>query len=173
MTSMHRLERSQLISRPVAEVFAFFADAANLEAITPEFLRFRIMTPLPVEMRAGARIDYSLSLFGVPVRWRTKITDYEPPVGFVDEQERGPYLLWRHRHDFEAVGEATRMRDCVDYRLPFGPLGGLAHVLWVRRMLAGIFDHRQRVIAQRFGEIPGERADGQWPAEAVTLSQRR
>ena len=158
MTSVYRLEREQLISRPVAEVFAFFADAANLEAITPDFLHFRIVTPLPIEMRAGAQIDYSLALFGVPLRWRTRITDYEPPVGFVDEQEKGPYALWRHRHDFEAVGTATRMRDTVDYRLPFGPLGTLAHALWIRRMLARIFDHRQRVIAERFGEIPGDHA---------------
>ncbi len=156
MSSTHCLERSQLISRPIDEVFAFFADAANLEAMTPAFLRFRIETPLPIEMRVGARIDYSLSLWGVPLHWRTKITELEPQVRFVDEQEKGPYALWRHRHEFQAVGGATRMRDSVEYRLPFGPLGTLAHTLAVRRALEAIFDHRRKVIAERFGEISSE-----------------
>ena len=90
---VHRLERSQRIPRRRDEVFAFFADASNLEAITPQFLHFRILSPLPIEMRPGARIDYALSLGGVPVRWRTRITEWEPGVRFVDEQESGPYAL--------------------------------------------------------------------------------
>ena len=147
----HRLERSQLIPRPQPEVFAFFADAANLERLTPDFLRFRIETPLPIEMRAGARIDYRLSLGALPVRWRTRISSWEPPLRFSDDQERGPYALWHHVHEFEAVGDQTRMRDRVDYRLPFGPLGALAHVLSVRRTLERIFDHRRRVIEELFG----------------------
>lgn len=147
----HRLERSQLIPRPQPEVFAFFADAANLERLTPDFLRFRIETPLPIEMRAGALIDYRLSLGALPVRWRTRISSWEPPLRFSDDQERGPYALWHHVHEFEAVGDQTRMRDRVDYRLPFGPLGALAHVLSVRRTLERIFDHRRRVIEELFG----------------------
>ena len=103
----HRLERSQRISRRHDEVFAFFADASNLEAITPPFLHFRILSPLPIEMRPGARIDYALSLGGVPLRWRTRITEWEPGVHFVDEQESGPYARWRHTHRFEDQGSST------------------------------------------------------------------
>ena len=144
MTSIvHRLERTQLLERPVADVFAFYSDAANLEAITPPFLRFRILTPTPIAMQAGTRIEYALSLYGAPVRWRTLITRWEPGVCFVDEQESGPYALWRHAHTFESRGASTLMRDVVEYREPFGALGQLAHVLVVRRMLERIFDYRR------------------------------
>jgi ligand-binding SRPBCC domain-containing protein len=138
----HRLERMQRLPRPLAEVFAFFADAANLEAITPPFPRFRILTPTPIVIRRGTRIDYALSLYGVPIRWRTRITCWEPGVRFVDEQESGPYGHWRHLHEFEAKGDTTLMRDIVDYREPFGPLGRVAHALFVRRTLERIFDFR-------------------------------
>ena len=152
----HRLTRSQLIHRPLPEVFAFFADAANLEAITPAFLRFHILTPAPIEMRVGARIDYRLSLWGVPVTWRTRISAWEPMARFVDEQEAGPYARWHHLHEFEAEGNATRVRDQVTYRLPFGPLGEVAHAVWVRRQLRTIFDFREQAIARCMGTAPAE-----------------
>lgn len=144
----HRIERSQEVPGTPDEVFEFFGDARNLEAITPPFLRFRILTPLPVEMRVGARIDYALSLFGFPVRWTTRITAWEPGVRFVDEQESGPYALWRHTHLFEARGGRTVMRDVVDYREPLGPLGRLAHLLFVRRTVEKIFDFRRGAISR-------------------------
>lgn len=150
--SAHRLERSQRIPRRREEVFAFFADAANLEAITPPFLRFRIVTPLPIEMRPGARIDYRLALFGVGFRWRTRITRWEPGVCFVDEQESGPYAIWKHTHRFADDGDGTVMTDVVEYALPLGPLGRLARRLLVRRTLDRIFDHRRDEIARRFAE---------------------
>lgn len=148
----HRLERTALVARPLDEVFAFFADAANLEAITPGFLRFRILTPVPVEMRAGARIDYALSLFGVPLRWRTRIAVWEPGIRFVDVQERGPYALWRHTHEFERRGASTLVRDVVEYALPLGPLGSLARALFVRRALDRIFDFRRDAIRRLLEE---------------------
>lgn len=154
MPTSHRLEQSQLIQRPLLEVFAFFSDAANLERITPAFLHFRIQTPLPIEMRSGTQIDYTISIAGVPLRWRTRIASWEPPLRFIDDQERGPYALWHHTHEFEPVGDSTRMRDTVDYRLPFGPLGALVHALWVRRTVEHIFEHRQRVIEELFGGKP-------------------
>jgi ligand-binding SRPBCC domain-containing protein len=154
MAVSYRLERTQDIPRPREEVFAFFADAANLEVITPASLHFQILTPLPIEMRTGAQIDYRLSLSGVPVRWRTRIASWEPPLRFIDDQERGPYALWHHTHEFEAIGNGTRMRDTVEYRLPFGPLGSLAHALWVRRTVEGIFDYRRQFISEKFGPSP-------------------
>ena len=146
MTSVHRLERHQRIARPLSEVFAFFSDATNLEAITPPFLRFRIVTPTPIEMREGARIEYRLALWGVPLRWHTRIVVWRPNERFVDEQSAGPYAYWHHLHEFQADGGATRMRDELSYALPLGPLGALAHALWVKRQLWTIFDHRARSI---------------------------
>jgi ligand-binding SRPBCC domain-containing protein len=143
MGRIHRLERSQRIEQPLTQVFAFFADAANLEAITPRFLRFRMLTPSPIEMRVGACIDYEIALLGVPMRWRTRITAWEPGVRFVDEQESGPYALWRHSHTFEAQGNATLVRDVVEYTEPFGPLGRIAHTLFVARTLDRVFDFRR------------------------------
>jgi ligand-binding SRPBCC domain-containing protein len=126
----HVLERAQVIKRPLADAFEFFGDAFNLEKITPPYLRFRILTPAPIAMRAGAVIEYKLSLGGVPFRWRTLIEEWEPGERFVDSQLTGPYALWRHTHTFEARGHArTLMRDRVEYRVPFGPLGRLTHVL--------------------------------------------
>lgn len=146
MPNNHRLARSTWIARPIDEVFAFFSDAANLEAITPPFLRFRIVTPRPIEMREGTRIEYALSLWGLPLRWRTVISCFEPNRRFIDEQEAGPYAYWHHLHEFEPEGDGTRMRDEVSYRLPFGTLGALAHPLWIERQLAVIFDYRELAI---------------------------
>jgi ligand-binding SRPBCC domain-containing protein len=153
----HHLERVQQVPRPLPEVFAFFADAANLEALTPAFLHFRILTPKPIVMRAGTLIDYQLTLFGVPFRWRTRIETFDPPgpgdtaASFSDVQETGPYARWHHRHDFRAVPGGTEIRDAVDYALPLGPLGVVAHALLVRRQLDAIFAYRREQCARRFG----------------------
>jgi ligand-binding SRPBCC domain-containing protein len=154
MARSHVLERSQLVPAPRAEVFAFFGDAWNLEAITPQFLRFRVTTPGPIPMAPGALIDYRLSLYGVGFRWRTRIEIWEPGVRFVDVQLSGPYRRWRHTHTFEDAPGGTRVLDRVEYELPLGPLGHLAHAVFVRRALARIFDHRRARIAERFGAPP-------------------
>lgn len=148
------LERAQFLPRPREEVFAFFEDARNLEAITPPFLRFRVTTPGPIEMREGTLIEYRLSLFGIPFGWKTRIDVYEPGVRFVDRQLEGPYRLWRHTHTFEDVAGGTRMTDRVEYESPLGPLGTIADALFVKRTVAKIFDHRAEVIGQRFGALP-------------------
>jgi ligand-binding SRPBCC domain-containing protein len=135
-------------------VFSFFADARNLEAITPAFLHFAILPPVPDPMSAGSLIDYRLSLFGVPFRWRTLIEVWEPARRFVDVQLRGPYAEWHHTHVFEDAPGGTRILDRVRYRLPLGPLGRLAHPILVRRMLERIFDHRAAAVAARMTE-PG------------------
>lgn len=154
---MNTLTRTQVVARPLEEVFAFFSDASNLEALTPPFLRFRILTPTPIEMRIDARIEYRLTLFGVPTKWRTRITDWQPGVRFVDEQETGPYTLWRHTHEFEAQGQSTIIRDRVEYIEPFGPLGQLAHVIFVKRTLDRVFDFRREATARLLGRpVPGQ-----------------
>jgi ligand-binding SRPBCC domain-containing protein len=150
----HVLAREQLVPRPRPEVFAFFADAANLERLTPASLRFQIKSPLPIEMRPGAVIEYDLSLLGVRFGWRTLIERFDAPERFVDVQARGPYRLWRHSHAFEEVPGGTRIVDRVEYELPLGPLGALAHRLFVARQLRAIFDYRRRVIAEIFGAPP-------------------
>jgi len=147
---IYLLERVQTIQRPLGDVFRFFADAFNLEAITPPFLRFRIVTPPPIVMAAGTTIDYRLRLFGLPFRWRTRIERFERDAGFVDVQLGGPYRLWHHTHAFEARGAATRMEDRVRYALPLGPLGRLAHAAVVRRTLDSIFDYRRDRVAELF-----------------------
>jgi len=146
-----RLVREQLLPRPRAEVFPFFADAGNLAELTPGFLRFRILTPLPLRMEAGARLDYRISLFHIPFRWRTRITAWQPDERFTDVQERGPFALWHHLHEFDEREGGTLVRDVVDYRVPLGPAGRLVHALWLRRVLERIFDYRRDVLARRFG----------------------
>jgi ligand-binding SRPBCC domain-containing protein len=146
----HLLQRTVVLRRPLAEVFEFFCRAENLARITPPEVGFTLLTPTPIEMRAGARIDYRLRMKGVPMSWRTHITDWSPPHSFVDEQERGPYRLWRHTHSFTAIPGGTRMDDRVEYALPLGALGDLADVVFVRRQLKRIFDYRSQQITRIF-----------------------
>jgi len=142
MRNVHILKREQRLPGPPQAVFGFFADARNLEAITPPLLRFRVVTPESLVMDEGTLIRYRLRVHGVPVSWLTEIKEWEPPYRFVDEQLEGPYALWRHTHTFEGHGEETIMRDVVRYRIGFGPLGVLANALSVRRDLDRIFDYR-------------------------------
>jgi ligand-binding SRPBCC domain-containing protein len=145
----HSLETEIVLPVAPEEVFPFFCDVHNLERITPPELAFRVLTPGPVEIARGTLIDYRLGLFGVPFGWRTVITAWDPPHVFVDEQLRGPYHTWIHRHTFEAVAGGTRMTDRVDYRLPLHPLSGPALPL-VRRQLNRIFVFRREVIGELF-----------------------
>lgn len=146
----HILERKQIINRPIKEVFDFFADAGNLEKITPPELNFHIITPQPIDIKKGTLIDYELKLRGIPVKWKTEITDWNPPHSFVDTALKSPYKQWIHLHTFEEgkKGE-TIMRDKVRYKLPFEPLGDLAH-WYVKKELRYIFDYRYKVIEEIF-----------------------
>jgi ligand-binding SRPBCC domain-containing protein len=142
------LERTQVLQRPPADVFAFFADPWNLEAITPRWLRFRIVEA-PERLGRGSLLRYRLRLFGVPIRWRTEIAEWTPPRSFADVQLSGPYPLWVHAHRFTPVPQGTEVYDHVRYRVPGGPLAGVAQRLLVAGWLDEIFDYRR----ERLGEL--------------------
>ena len=135
MGKTYTLDQLQIIARPRHEVFDFFSRAENLEKLTPDLLRFSVKTPLPIEMKPGALIDYRLALFGVPMNWRTKIEVWEPEVRFVDTQLKGPYKLWHHEHLFRDVPGGTEMTDHLRYQVGFGPF---------RRGGAGALRHADR-----------------------------
>lgn len=148
----YTLHREQWIARPVDEVFSFFADAQNLEKITPPWLGFKILSMSTNSISEGTVIRYRLRLHGIPFHWRTEICEWNPPRQFVDEQANGPYKQWRHTHRFEVHGSRTKMVDEVQYSLPFGVLGRIVHALKVRRDVNRIFDYRRLQIDALFGE---------------------
>jgi ligand-binding SRPBCC domain-containing protein len=147
---MNRLRCEIELPQPIETVFPIFADAFQLEAITPPWLRFKVVTPPPIVMRAGLRIDYRLRLRGLPLRWTSEITDWEPPHRFVDVQVRGPYRWWRHEHRFIARGDATRIVDEVEYAV-YG--GALVHTLLVRRDVERVFAYREQALRQLAGRL--------------------
>lgn len=156
------IHREAMLPIDIDRAFAFFADAGNLERITPAWLNFRILTPRPIPMHVGALIDYRIRVRGVPLRWRTEIIAWEPPpperIGtrrtarFVDFQISGPYHWWHHEHRFEEHSQGTLMVDRVEYR---APLHALSDPLLVRRDLARIFDFRAEALAACITEMTG------------------
>ena len=134
------------------KTFAIFENPYNLAKITPPWLSFKVTSDEHVEMRKDAEITYIIRWLGLPMRWKTLILEYQPPTLFVDEQARGPYKLWRHRHTFESTPSGVKIGDRVEYALPLGVLGRLAHSLMVRRQLIGIFKYRQRELGKILGE---------------------
>jgi ligand-binding SRPBCC domain-containing protein len=151
----------QDLPAPRGDVFPFFADPANLEALTPPWLGFEVLTPLPLPRGEGALFDYRIRVRGLSLRWRTLIETYIPGERFVDRQIAGPYALWHHTHRFEDLPPSTampeggtRMIDQVRYRVGWGFLGWIVTALWVRRDIAKIFDYRKQVLAERFTPAP-------------------
>ena len=143
----YRLSRSLVVPKSIDEVFEFFGDARNLERLTPGFLNFKILTPQPIVMRPGTMIDYRSSLRGLPMRWRSEITEWNPPYSFVDEQRKGPYKKWIHRHTFAEENGGTRVSDDVEYDV----IGGaFVHTLLVKRDLERIFNYRLSVLGELF-----------------------
>jgi ligand-binding SRPBCC domain-containing protein len=139
--------KQQTIAHPIEDVFNFFKQPDNLEKITPSSVGFSILTPRPINMQVGTVLDYTIRLLGLPVRWTTLISAYDPPYRFIDVALRGPYSFWHHTHTFEENDQGTIMTDEVHYALPIGIFGRLAHFLWVKRQLKYIFDYRMKVIS--------------------------
>ncbi len=140
----------QWLDRSLPEVFAFFSEARNLEAITPPWLRFEVRTVSTAQIQSGTLIRYRLSLRGIPFGWTTQIRSWNPPHRFTDVQLSGPFALWHHTHTFHERNGGTLIKDVVRYRVPFGPLGRIARTLLVRRDVERIFDYRRRRIEELF-----------------------
>ncbi|MEE3370793.1 MAG: SRPBCC family protein [Planctomycetota bacterium] len=154
-----RLIAEQTLPGSRADVFSFFADAFQLERITPGWLHFAVLASRPLDIQAGTLIDYRLRLHGLPIRWKTRIRDWQPPFRFVDEQLKGPYRHWHHEHTFLEAGPDTLVRDIVDYRVPGG---ALIHSLFVKHDLRRIFQFRQAALSRLF-RGPGGSTSRQTP----------
>lgn len=151
---IYELQTQVRLPRPIDEVFRFFADAHNLETLTPPWLKFHVLTPKPITMAVGAKIDYKLRIRGLPLRWRSEITVWEPPFRFQDEQLRGPYRRWSHEHTFQEADGMTLAGDYVRYAVPGGDL---AHWLFVKRDVEKIFEYRTARMRSLFASPAGSR----------------
>lgn len=147
---MRELRTQVRLARSVDEVFSFFADARNLERLTPPWVRFKIGTPGPIDMRVGAIIDYTIRVHAVPLRWTTRISAWDPPHRFEDVQIRGPYRAWIHEHTFEPIQGGVLCGDFVRYQ---SRLGWLTHPLFVDRDVRRIFEYRSRALIALFGGL--------------------
>jgi ligand-binding SRPBCC domain-containing protein len=156
----HRLTRTQLVPGPMSEVFGFFEDPKNLEAITPPWLHFRVQSSTTPAVRLGTEIEYRLTWRVFPMRWVSRISEYGQGRMFADEMLSGPYAQWYHRHYFSEVPRGVRVVDVVEYRLPVGPLGRLVHSVTVRRQLEAIFDFRRQAIERIFAPLSVSATDG-------------
>jgi ligand-binding SRPBCC domain-containing protein len=154
----YRLTTELLVEEPREQLFAFFADAFQLETITPPWLHFSVESPHPIDMHAGTLIDYKLRLHGLPIRWRSKISTWEPPFQFVDEQVKGPYRCWHHLHTFDETERGTLIRDVVHYAVP---LGFITHPLLVRRDLTKIFEFRREKMRCIFTPVGDDTVESQ------------
>lgn len=146
----HILIRETILNGSIEEVFDFFSKAENLDKITPPILGFRIITPLPVEMKKGTLIDYKIKLNGIPFNWQTEITKWDPPHSFEDTQLKGPYKMWVHEHKFIERNNKTFMTDTVRYISPGGVFEFIPHNLFVKKKVNLIFDYRQKIFDELF-----------------------
>ena len=153
MSREYLFEKEIRLTAPLEEVFGFFSSAENLARLTPAFIGFTIISPCPIEMRVGATIDYRIRILGIPLKWRSLITEWEPPERFADEQLKGPYKKWVHVHTFATRGSEVFMTDRVQYQVPGGPLAPLVHALIVGPQVRAIFAYRNKVIGELFGGV--------------------
>ncbi len=146
----YTLYRETFVKQPPDKVFDFFSKAENLEVLTPKWLKFQIVTPLPIAMKQGTLIDYKINLFGIPMQWRSEISTWQPPESFTDTQLKGPYSKWVHTHRFEEKDGGTVIIDNVEYRVPGAFLTPLINTLFVKPQLNQIFNFRAKIIRQQF-----------------------
>ncbi len=150
--TVHELEFKQIINKDINEVFSFFSRPENLSLITPKRLDFRILTPSPIKMKEGQLIDYTVRILGKKIRWRTLITEFEFPVRFIDQQLKGPYSMWHHTHEFKKVDGGVEIIDTVRYVVPFGFIGNIVNLLFIKPDLMRIFKYRYKIIDKYFKE---------------------
>jgi ligand-binding SRPBCC domain-containing protein len=147
----HKLERTQVVPISIREAFDFFSNPHNLERLTPDLVHFQFLTPPPERVSPGTILEYRLRLYGIPVKWRTRIESVEAPTRFVDVQEKGPYAMWRHTHSFrELDANHTESQDLVEFAMPLGMLGEVAYRLLVAGSLRQIFDYREAALRRLF-----------------------
>ncbi len=146
------LERTQTIKATLDQTWDFFSSPENLNKLTPNNMGFDIMTPKPIpKMYEGQILEYKVRpILNVPIYWKTEISEVRPKYFFIDNQIRGPYKLWKHKHTFEEIGDKVKMTDHVTYIIPMGLIGSLAHWLYVKQRLADIFDYRFKVVDEIF-----------------------
>jgi len=147
---MHILVKETVINRPLNEVFDFFSKAENLNKITPPDMQFQILTPLPINIQKGTLIDYKIKVNGIPFKWKTLISTWEPPHRFVDEQLKGPYNTWIHEHTFEERDGKTYMKDVVKFKSPGWILEPLINALFIEKKVKGIFEYREKKLNEFF-----------------------
>ena len=153
----YSLEFEQFVDLKIEDVFNFFSKPENLTLITPPRLRFDILTPIPLEMKEGQLIDYSLTiLYLIKLHWRTLITHYHQPYQFIDQQIKGPYILWHHTHTFEEKTGGTLIKDNLKYAIPFGWLGRVVHFIYIKHDINGIFQYRHKILNAIFSEIKNQ-----------------
>ncbi len=142
-----------IVKSDLDRTWDFFSKAENLPRITPTWMKFKIVTPGPIDIKQDSILDYEIRWMGIPLRWRTRILDWSPPRQFIDLQLRGPYSLWHHQHTFTATDEGTVCTDRVTYRVPVPVVGRVMNSLMVKRQLISIFEFRRKVIAEELGLI--------------------
>ena len=148
---LYTLNKEQVISKNISEVFDFFSKPENLSTITPPKMNFHILTPSPINMKKSALIDYTINIMFIPIRWRTLITKYAPPYSFIDQQIKGPYSRWHHTHTFTKINEnETLIKDTVLYSVPLGFIGRIVHWIYIERDLKKIFSYRKKKINEIF-----------------------
>ena len=146
----YELTRNQFILQPINQVFPFFSKPENLEIITPRDLHFSILSSMPIDMKTGQVINYLIRLKGIKIRWSSIISSYDPPYSFVDEQIRGPFSNWIHRHSFKEINGGTMITDRIEYSIPLRLIGRIANYIFVERKLVDIFDYREKIIMDIF-----------------------
>lgn len=153
MSKVYTLQTEQFIPISLAEAWDFFSSPANLAKITPAHMGFHIISRHHGEkMYAGQIIEYTVKpLLGIPLYWMTEITHVQEGSYFVDEQRFGPYVMWHHQHHFKEVTGGVMMTDIVHYKIPLGFLGDIAHWLFVKKQLKGIFDFRFKAVIDKWG----------------------